>query len=107
MEMVDPFGWHTVDKETILSIRTKLSQFETMTWGSILNGKNHHNVEVDRLCSAARKRLDEMKQYDLEEILSLHLSGKERVWGILAEGVCTVLWWDPEHQICPALLKHT
>jgi len=43
-----------------------------------------------------------MKQYDVDEMLSLRLSGTERVWGILADGICTLVWWDPEHRLCPA-----
>ncbi len=27
--------------------------------------------------------------------------------GNLGPSVLTVLWWDPKHQVCPSLLKHT
>jgi len=107
VELVDPFGWHTLDANTLAYVRTKLAEFEGRTWGEILNSKHHHNVAVADLCKSARDRLEELRQYDLEEVLSLRLSGLERVWGILAEGVCTILWWDPEHKVCPSLLKRT
>ncbi len=103
LEFVDPFGWHSIDKETALYVREKLAAFESMTWGEILNSKNNHNVSVERLCDKAQERLTEMRQYDLEEVLSLRLTGRQRVWGILNAGVCTLLWWDPEHSICPSI----
>jgi hypothetical protein len=93
--MVDPFGWHKVDRPTLDEIREKLGQFEGRTWGEILNSKHNHNVDIDRLCKDARTRLAALKQNDLEQLLSLRLSGPERIWGILSEGVCTILWWDP------------
>ncbi|MBA3975326.1 MAG: hypothetical protein C0504_14060 [Candidatus Solibacter sp.] len=107
MEMVEPFGWHVVDGEKLRDIQTKLGNFESMTWGEILNGSQHHLVPMDRLCSKAWARLNELGQNDLESLLSIRLSGKERVWGILAEGVCTLIWWDPEHEICPSMLRYT
>ena len=104
MELVDPFGWHEIDSEKIRVVREKLGHFETMTWNEILiaGKKRNHTVLVDRLCAQARKRIREV-QPDQEELVSLRLTGPERVWGILSEGVLTVLWWDPRHQVCPVL----
>jgi hypothetical protein len=107
MEMAEPFGWNTVGGEKLKDIQGKLRSFESMTWGEILNGTQNHLVPVNRLCNKAQERLSELRQDDLENMLSMRLSGKERVWGILSEGVCTLIWWDPEHEICPAPLKHT
>lgn len=103
LEMVDPFGWHAVDRDTANYIKGKLGEFETMTWGVILNSRNNHNVSVEKICKDAQERLTALRQDDIEEVLSLRLSGKHRIWGILSEGVCTLLWWDPEHRICPSL----
>ena len=44
---------------------------------------------------------------NLDELVSLHLSGIERVWGFRMHAVFHVLWWDPHHRVCPSLLKHT
>ena len=107
--MVDPFGWHEIDAGKIRDIRQKLAHFESMTWNDILvkGKKRNHSVAVTALCSDARHRLIAMNLDSLEELVSLHLSGKERVWGFREGAVLQVLWWDPEHQVCPSLLKHT
>lgn len=106
MEMCDPFGWHQVDGESLLEIREKLRCFESMTFGEIL-GRNNHLVGVSSLCKRAQDRLEELRLDDIDELLSLHLTGLKRVWGILEHNVVILLWWDPNHEICPSLKKHT
>lgn len=104
MEMVEPFGWHRVDGSTIQYIRSRLAHFETMTWAEILvqAKKQNHSIHVEDICSAAQQRLEAIGLL-LEDVVSLRLSGRERVYGYLENGVLIVLWWDPLHQICPSL----
>jgi hypothetical protein len=104
MELVDPFGWHRVDGTTLQYVRNRLAQFETMTWSEILvqAKKQNHSIEVTDLCKEARRRLEE-RRFLLDEVVSLRLSGKERVFGYLENGVLVLLWWDPDHQVCPSL----
>lgn len=102
MELVDPFGWHAVDAKTLLSIRTKLAHFETMTWSEILvtGKKRNHSINVSAITPEARQRLETIG-LGLDEVVSLRLSGAERVFGYLDNGVLVLLWWDPDHQVCP------
>lgn len=102
--MVDPFGWHRVDAATIQYIRQRLALFETMTWSEILvqAKKQNHSIKVTALCTEAQQRLMDL-QLLVEDVVSLRLSGRERVYGYLENGVLVVLWWDPLHQICPSL----
>ena len=109
MELVDLFGWHSIDGLKIRTVREKLGNFESMTWNEILvkGRKRNHTGSVAKLCTAAQKRLREIGHADLDEVVSLGVNSTERVWGILREGILTVLWWDPQHQVCPSLLKNT
>jgi hypothetical protein len=109
LEMAAPFGWHKIEFEKLEDVRRKLGNFESMTWNQILvvANRRNHAVSVDRLCKTAQDRLEEIGQGDVDELVSLRLSGPERVWGIRAGHVLNILWWDPEHAVCPALLKHT
>ncbi len=109
MEFVDPYGWHELDAAKLNFIRQKLANFETMTWGEILINakKHHHTVATADLCAQARKRLTELKLDDVDGLVSLKLSGTNRIWGMFSAGVLTLLWWDPDHEICPSTLKHT
>lgn len=102
--MVEPFGWHRVDGQVLRYIRERLAQFETMTWAEILvrSKKQNHSIKVSDICSAAQKRLDALRLL-LEDVVSLRLSARERVYGYLDNGVLILLWWDPLHEICPSL----
>jgi hypothetical protein len=95
MEMVDPFGWHGVDGPTLHHIRGRLAHLETMTWAEILvrAKKQSHSIKVADICSAAQQRLEALSLM-LEDVVSLRLSARERVYGYLENGVLIVLWWD-------------
>ena len=107
MEFCDPYGWHNIDANLLLEIREKLKWFETMTLAEILNGTSHHKVKTSAICKDAINRLEELRLDDIEELLSLRLTGIQRIWGILEHNVVILLWWDPEHRVCPSLLKNT
>lgn len=109
LKMIDPYGWHKIDKRTLDRIRQRLSNFETMTWSDILvvGKKRHHTVSIDRISAEAKKHLRELRQYDIDELVSLSLTGLERIWGIRQGSILRLLWWDPNHLICPSLRKHT
>ncbi len=88
----------------------KLKDYETMTWQEIIDasggrkqGNNSHEVPITDLIPKARRRLKELKQNDIDSLFSLQLTGKQRIWGILDGNTLKLLWFDPEHQICPSL----
>lgn len=109
IETVGPFGWHVLELEKLLEIRGKLGSFEGKTWNEFLVAEKSHNhtVPVDQLCAQARRRLEEIGQDDVHSLISLRLSGRERIWGIRQQHILKILWWDPDHQVCPSAHKHT
>ena len=104
-----PWGWGDMDAKTLKYVHGKLAQFESMTWAEV----NHpntgcHPIKVRDLCNEARKRLAEIKVIEFEEeLFSLRLSGKERLWGIREHHLFKILWWDPRHDVYPVSKKHT
>jgi len=107
LDFKGPWGWGDVDAKTLIYIHGKLAQFETMTWAEV----NHpntgcHYIKIKDLCSNAQKRLTEIKITE-EELFSLRLSGKERLWGIRERHIFKILWWDPKHEVYPVDKKHT
>ena len=107
--MVDPYGWSELDRTALNIIRERLRSFESMTWNEILvqAHRQNHLVSIERLCKEARDRLEENRQSDIAELVSLRVGGGERVWGILDGSILKLLWWDPEHAVCPSLKKGT
>ncbi|MFN7922845.1 MAG: hypothetical protein U0Q16_22255 [Bryobacteraceae bacterium] len=99
MDFVDPFGWHRVDAALFAGIREKLGQLESRTWAEILvqSRKQNHSVAIADQCKHARDRLSQIFRgnIDIDELVSLRLSGRERVWGILERGVLTICGGTP------------
>jgi len=85
----------------------RLCCFETMQWREIEGASGSHPVQVSDLEKRARDRLVDIQQDDIDELFSLRIGGKERVWGIRDFNVLKILWWDPHHEVCKSKLKHT
>lgn len=109
IQVIDPFGWHILDKNKLDEIRIKLANFESMTWREILldSKKQNHTVSVNQISKNAQSHLIQIGLDDLEELTSLRLSGTERVWGFIIQGVMNLLWWDPDHQVYPSKKRNT
>lgn len=94
-----------------VEIYPKLKIYEALNWHELereLYGQHtrktkHHAVQVDKLAPEAIERLKKLKLDDLEELYSLRLTGKIRVWGIRKFGFLQLLWFDFEHAVCPSL----
>ncbi|MDQ2731557.1 MAG: hypothetical protein M3Y56_07855, partial [Armatimonadota bacterium] len=66
-----------------------------------------HPVELGKLCKAAQDRLVEIRQDDAATLFSLRIGGQGRIWGVRDGPTLRILWWDPQHEVCPSLKKHT
>lgn len=109
MELVDPFGWHILDAAKLDEIREKLSQFEAKSWNDILVAEKHrnHTVSANEICKDARDRLAALRLDDIDQLISLRLTGAGRVWGFRIGLVLHLLWWDPDHLVYPSPLRNT
>lgn len=104
------WGWNKVDCSYFFTeIWEKMRNFEKKKWSEILGGDHHwnHKVSVSKIEKEAQKRLKELRYDDQEELVSLRLTGKQRLWAIEIEGKAFLLWWDPNHEICPSHLRNT
>lgn len=99
------FYWPS-DHKTVGEIVERLHQFDAMTWEEI-EGRRHHAISISSLSLKAQRRLAEIGQDDIDEVFSFSFSGRERLVGIRDANVVRILWWDPNHQVCPSPKKHT
>jgi hypothetical protein len=100
------WGWQSIDANTLKFIIDKLAQFETMKWAEVLS-TGSHPLQVKHLCAAAQQRLQELHVEDEDELFSLRLSAKQRLWGIRDRHLYKILWYDPNHTVYPVEKKHT
>ena len=99
LDLDGPFGWSNIPPSVLRELPQKLAKFESRTFQEIL-GPEHHEVKLDSLSNAARKRLGELKKDDEYRLLSLKIDKLKRVWGIRRGAIVNLLWWDPDHQVC-------
>jgi len=103
----EKWGLH---KKECYEFLKRLSDFEKQTWREIRfadNGKNNHFIDIAEIIKEAKQRLTAIGLNDEDQLFSLRITGRKRLWGILRDGKYNILWYDREHEICPSLLKHT
>lgn len=92
----------------------KMVSYSSMTWAELKSqthddGKSkHHFLSVDDLSRDAQKRIEAMHlEEDSDRLYSIALENKLRVIGLRERDRFHVLWYDPQHDVCPSEKKHT
>lgn len=107
VDLGGPWCWSALGSDSLRDVLQRMKEMETMTWHAITEQTGSHSIEVTRLSKDARDRLVDIQQDDVDQVYSLRVTGRRRIFGIRDGGVLRILWWDPEHQVCPAPKKHT
>ncbi len=101
------WGWDKPNSDILFkTIIPKLHNFESMNWAEVEGAENHF-ISCEFICKDAQNRLKDLNKSDLEEIFSLRISGKQRIFGVRIGFALHLLWWDPKHEVCPSNKKHT
>lgn len=82
-----------------------IKHYESMKWQDIFS--RDHRVKLSRLVPAAQKRLISLRLDDVDELWRFGMNSRKRLWGVRFNAIFYVLWWDPEHAVCPSTKKHT
>lgn len=114
-EKVDSGGkWDLYSSDILADILKKLVDFERMTWAEIQrqthndNRSSNHYISFEKMSQNAKDRFSELRLNEFSDnIFSLRLKSKERMFGILTDGIFYILWYDKNHEICPSTLKNT
>jgi hypothetical protein len=106
VDLGGPWCWSALGGDALREVLQRMRELESMTWLAIAD-TGSHAIDVAGLCKRARDRLMEIQQDDVDQVYSLRVTGRRRIFGIRDGGVLRILWWDPEHEVCPAPKKHT
>jgi hypothetical protein len=98
------WDWTSMDTAKSKEIMGKMGEWEKKTWNEIFSADraNQHDVEVGDLIKDAQDRLTDLKLDDFDSLFRFRFSGKERLWGVKLENIFYIVWWDPNHEICPS-----
>lgn len=100
--------WRFCSEQFDEEIMDKLISYGNMKWQEIQsasggkkagNGTNSHFIPVGDLSKDAQKRLEEL-HIQVDELFSLRLTGKRRLFGLVEQGVFKIIWLDNNHEIC-------
>ena len=74
-----------------------------MKWGEIvaMRGGRNHLIFADYIEREAVNDLSDANLAEIDEVMSLRLTGTKRIFGFMENEVMHILWWDPEHRVCP------
>ena len=106
MDIDGPWCFYQNGNNDLRTVIDGLRPFESMTWSEI-EGKRNHAISCDSIIREAQRRLEDIGQDDLDELFSIRLTGRQRIWGIRDGTIFRLLWWDRQHAICPSPKKHT
>lgn len=95
-----PFAWNIEPHEKFFEVVNKLVEFENLNWNEI-TAQGSHPIATEKLCEDARRRLVEIQRDDLDELMSLRLTGTNRVWCTRTGHILRPLWWDQDHKVYP------
>jgi hypothetical protein len=106
LEMYTPFGWMELNEANANQVREKLANLESMKWKELIGYRNHF-IKVTELCKDAKDHLVAIQQDDIDSVMSIGITQKSRVVGIMEHNILKLLWWDPEHLVCPVDTPNT
>lgn len=107
VDKAGPFPWTGLDDAVeYKEVLEKLIGFECMPENELISA-GCHSIPTENLCSEAQARLVELELDDLDGLFSFRLTGKKRVFAVVRSKYVRILWYDPEHKVCPSKKKHT
>jgi hypothetical protein len=106
------WNWAGITRPEFEKLLAFLAHMEDKNWQTSAPGTENRprlkSIPFESIIHDAQK---EMSRRGLDEfsdnLWELHVDGPTRVWGLRSGTVFRVLWWDPDHKICPSPLKHT
>lgn len=102
-----PFGWHLLSEDKkYYKILKRKKAFEGMNFSEI-HKTGSHPVLIKNLSKEAKNRIKDIELDDFEKLYSFRINSTNRVWCIKDENIMRVLWWDPDHKVCPSQKKNT
>lgn len=109
MEFQGPWHWSGIKARKWREILGLLADLEKLTWGEATAGSTPRVklVKVAAAPPAVLQRLQEIERDDIDMLVEVRMSARQRIWGVRRGNVCHLLWWDPEHAAWSAAKRHT
>ena len=101
------WSFPNIDTASLRKVLERFRSLESMTWKEIESTTGSHVIEISSIIRSAQETLEELHLDDATDLFSLRIQGRERIWGIRDNHILRILWWDPNHEICPSEKRNT
>lgn len=101
------WGWGKVTACLLFKIINRLHDYEGMSWGELLKGSHNHAMDIAKINTKAKARLQKTKFPGAGVLHQLNFGKKERIWGVREGAIFHVLWWDQDHTVYKTQRKNT
>ncbi len=78
---------------------TKIKSFESMTWKVLRSNRTFSFYPYADLPTECQNALRKIKMDTFDNLWSLHIDGRRRLWGVRVDGFFLALWYDPDHNV--------
>ena len=104
-----PYQWSAITHADLARLVSVFREVDKKRWSQAMGDSTGEIKSIPRtsLCADAQRRLEAIHRDDESWFHEIRLGAKPRVWGTRSDSIFHVLWWDPEHQVCPAGLRNT
>jgi len=101
----DEWGWknHLDIKGFFDLLEKHLHRYESTEWHELQRQKSCHPLPVEKTVDKAQRRLSD-RCPDIDSLFQVSVGNKRRVWGVRKEDIFYLIWYDPDHTVCP--LEH-
>lgn len=97
----EDWGWSQVEiRKFFQEILPRLHNYETMTWNDIFSRSSCHCWEIGEIPQRAQRKLRE-KYPDHDTFHQIDMEQPCRLLGVRDRQILYLVWYDPNHTICP------
>ncbi len=102
-----PWSFAELSGAEVAQIASFAKNIETLKRGELWNLNGTKQIPWESMVSEAQKRAQEIGLDEFDGLVELRLGGTQRLFGLLDRHCFYVVWWDPDHEICPSQKRNT
>jgi hypothetical protein len=101
------WGWSKLADGHVTTLHELIKTCEGETLAKLKHEKRAKQIPITQLCRAAQARLPRIGLEDREKLWELRFGHRKwRAWGLVEGSVFNLVWWDPDHTVCPGVPKN-
>ncbi len=108
IDLEGPFGWAEITESQLVNLVGVIRDVERQTASELFDKAGYRqtvgatkSIPIESICPDAQQRLATLGFDDHNHLVSLRITRRARLWMLRFNAIACLLWWDPDHQVCP------